>query len=175
QEQRRKSERQSNNVSTLQPLNVSTSFSGLLVEKIPLFLLSAASCVVTIIAQREAFTAMQQLPFQARFANAVVSYALYLWQLIWPAHLAVLYPYPVHGIPAWAVLLALILLWVVSIFLFLQRERRPFLIIGWLWFLGMLVPMIGLVQVGAQPRADRYIYLTSIGLYILVMCIYTQL
>jgi tetratricopeptide (TPR) repeat protein len=152
-----------------------SAFWTLVVEKVPLFALSAASCVVTIIAQREAFTAMQQLPFHARFANAVVSYALYLWQLIWPAHLAVLYPYPVHGIPAWAVVLALILLWVVSIFLFLQRERRPFLIIGWLWFLGMLVPMIGLVQVGAQPRADRYVYLPSIGLYILAVWGMTQL
>lgn len=156
-------------ISTAQRLNNSTSFVGLILEKLPLFILSAVSCVITIAAQKEAFTAMQQLPFQARFANAVVSYTIYLWQLIWPAHLAVLYPYPVHGIPSWAVILALVLLWVVTIFLFLQRHRSPFLIVGWLWFLGMLVPMIGLVQVGAQPRADRYTYLPAIGLYVLAV------
>ena len=154
--------------SNFQHFSVS-AFGNLVIEKVPFFLLSAASCVVTVVAQKDAFTAMQQLPFQPRFANAVVAYVIYLGQTIWPAKLAVLYPYPVGGINAGKVILALIFLWVVSAACFLQRKRNPFLIVGWLWFLGVLVPMIGLIQVGAQPRADRYTYLASIGLYLLAV------
>jgi tetratricopeptide (TPR) repeat protein len=141
---------------------------GLVVEKIPLFVLSAASSVVTVLAQREAFTATFQLPFQARFANAVLSYVAYLGQVIWPMNLAVLYPYPEGNLNFVEVIVALLFLWIVSIIFFFWRKRYPFLLVGWLWFLGMLVPMIGLVQVGSQPRADRYTYLPEIGLCILV-------
>ena len=154
--------------SVFQPFSIS-AFRNLVIEKIPFFLLSAASCVVTMVAEKDAFTAMQQLPFQPRFANAVVAYVIYLGQTVWPAKLAVLYPYPVGGINAGKVILALTFLWIISAACFLQRKRNPFLIVGWLWFLGVLVPMIGLVQVGAQPRADRYTYLASIGLYLLAV------
>src|SRR6266542_2412501 len=140
----------------------------LIVEKIPLFVLSAASCVATILAQKEAFAPMRAIPLQERVANAVVAYVEYVGQMVYPAHLAVLYPYPEGGLNVAEVVLALLFLLIVSVIFVLWRSRYPFALIGWLWFLGMLVPMIGIVQVGSQPRADRYTYLPEIGLYMLV-------
>jgi Tfp pilus assembly protein PilF len=140
---------------------------SLVAEKIPFFVLSAASCMATILAQKEAFAPVRAITFPERFANAVVSYVEYLVQTVYPAHLAVLYPYPQGGLNAAEVVLALLFLLIVSVILFLWHKTYPFALIGWLWFLGMLVPMIGLVQVGSQPRADRYTYLPEIGLYIL--------
>jgi tetratricopeptide (TPR) repeat protein len=137
-------------------------------EKIPLFVLSAASCVATILAQKEAFAPIRAVPLQERLANAVVAYLEYMGQAIYPAHLAVLYPYPEGGLSVGEVVLALLVLLIVSVILFLWRKTYPFALTGWLWFVGMLVPMIGIVQVGSQPRADRYTYLPEIGLYILV-------
>jgi hypothetical protein len=114
----------------------------LIVEKIPFFVLSAASCVATILAQKQALTPVQAVSFPERFANAVVSYVEYLVQMIYPAHLAVLYPYPQGGLNAAEVILALLFLLTVSVILFLWRNVYPFALIGWLWFLGMLVPML---------------------------------
>ncbi len=141
---------------------------GLILEKIPLFVLSAASCVATILAQKEAFAPIRALPLQERLANAVVAYVEYMGQAIYPAHLAVLYPYPEGALSVAEAILALLFLLIVSVIFFLWRKSYPFLLTGWLWFVGMLVPMIGIVQVGSQPRADRYTYLPEIGLYILV-------
>ena len=140
----------------------------LILEKIPLFVLSAASCVATILAQKEAFAPIRAVPVQERLANAVIAYVEYLGQAIYPAHLAVLYPYPEGGLSVVEVILALLFLLMVSVIFFLSRKTYPFALSGWLWFVGMLVPMIGIVQVGSQPRADRYTYLPEIGLYILV-------
>ena len=141
---------------------------GLIFEKIPLFVLSAVSCVATILAQKEAFAPIRAVPLQERFANAVVAYVKYIGQMIYPAHLAVLYPYPEGGPPVWQVIAALLFLIIVSVIFVLQRKTYPFLLTGWLWFIGMMVPMIGIVQVGSQPMADRYTYLPQIGLYIVV-------
>jgi tetratricopeptide (TPR) repeat protein len=140
----------------------------LIVEKIPLFVLSAASCVITSLAQKEAIIEMRYVPVLERLANAVVSYVVYIGQLFYPAHLAVLYLYPEHSFGTAEVILSLLLLVILSVSFFIYRKRFPFLFVGWLWFLGMLVPMIGLVQVGLQSHADRYTYLPQIGLYILV-------
>jgi protein O-mannosyl-transferase len=140
----------------------------LIAEKIPFFVLSAASCVATILAQKEALAPAREVPFQERFANAVVAYAEYVVKMVYPANLAVLYPYPKGGPNAAEVVFALLLLPIVSVVLFRWRKTYPFALTGWLWFLGMLVPMIGIVQVGSQPMADRYTYLAQIGLYILV-------
>ena len=156
----------SNQTSAFQHFSVS-AFPGLVVEKIPLFALAAASCVVTIIAQKSAFAAIEHVPFQLRFANAVVSYVVYLWQTIWPVNLTALYPYPEQSFSGITLILALVLLWGVSIAFYLCRREYPFLLIGWLWFVGTMIPMIGLVQVGSQSRADRYTYLAAIGLYII--------
>jgi len=101
-----------------------------------------------------------------RLSNALVSYAKYLLLAFWPNDLAVYYPFPEAGIPAWQIISAALLLIGITGFCFFQRKIRPYLIVGWLWFLGTLVPVIGLVQVGRQTMADRFFYIPSIGLFI---------
>ena len=103
-------------------------------------------------------------PVALRLSNALVSYAKYLLLTFWPNDLAVYYPFA--GIPAWQIIGAALLLIAITAFCFFQRKLRPYLIVGWLWFLGTLVPVIGLVQVGGQIMADRYFYIPSIGLFI---------
>ncbi len=137
-------------------------------EKIPLFVLSAVSCVVTLYAQKQALEARLDLSFIERADNAAVSYVTYLAQMFYPIHLAVLYPYSEGGLKLAPVVLSLLLLVIISVIFVLSRRKYPFLLVGWLWYLGMLVPMIGFIQVGLQPRADRYTYLPQIGLYILI-------
>jgi tetratricopeptide (TPR) repeat protein len=144
------------------------TWSWLVIEKVPLFVLSAASCVATLLAQKQALELSLKPPLGERVGNALVSYAMYLGQMIWPARLAVLYPYPEGNLKVLQVVLALLLLLIISAAVFLWRKKYPFLVTGWLWYLGMLVPMIGIVQVGSQVRADRYTYLPQIGLYLLV-------
>jgi len=137
---------------------------GLVVEKIPLFALAAASAVMTLIAQsREG--AVRTLGHEAitlRLSNALMSYAKYLLLTFWPNDLAVYYPFA--GIPAWQIIGAASLLIGITVFCVSQRRIRPYLMVGWLWFLGTLVPVIGIVQVGGQIMADRYFYIPSIGL-----------
>ena len=134
----------------------------LFLEKIPLLALSCAVCVTTLVAQR---ATMMSESLALRIGNAAASYAAYLSQMVFPADLAVLYPYPVKGLPFLEIALAFLLLAAISTGAFLARRQRPYLLAGWLWYLGMLVPVIGLVQVGWQARADRYTYLPQIGLY----------
>lgn len=138
-------------------------------EKIPLFLLAAASSVATFVAQRQggAVAEFEALPLAARLSNAVVSYAVYLKQLIWPAGLSPFYPYARSTSPALLTGCALVLL-IVSALAVVGSRRRPYLLVGWLWYLGTLVPVIGVVQVGSQAMADRYTYIPSIGLFIAV-------
>jgi tetratricopeptide (TPR) repeat protein len=146
------------------------TLSWLVIEKVPLFGLSAASCVATLLAQKQALDMSIKAPFEERLGNALISYVVYVGQMIWPAHLAVLYPYPEGNLKVPQVILALLLLLMISVAFFLWRKKYPFLLIGWLWYLGMLIPMIGIIQVGSQVRADRYTYLPQIGLYLLVAC-----
>ena len=147
----------------------------LIVEKIPLIALSAASSIVTFLAQRGAIGWTEQLPVSARISNAIVTYLVYIWQMLWPPKLAVFYPHPENRLPIWAITLALVVLAGITIAACLLRKRAPYLIVGWLWYLGMLVPVIGLVQVGWQGHADRYTYLPQIGLYIAVTWTATDL
>ena len=140
----------------------------LVVEKIPLVGLSAVSSVVTFLAQRGAVGWTEQLPVLARINNAVVTYAAYMWQMLWPVKLAVFYPHPESRLPLWEIILCLLLLIGITAAAVVLRKSRPYFITGWLWYLGMLVPVIGLVQVGWQGRADRYTYLPQIGLYIAI-------
>ena len=139
------------------------SFVWLVLEKMPLFALAAVSAVITVHAQRDATT---PYPLLVRLANAIVSYAWYVEKAIWPSHLALLYPHPpdlppIGEVAATAALLLAITGLVVT-------TRRRYMLVGWLWFLGTLVPMIGLVQVGRQAMADRYAYLSFVGLFIMV-------
>ena len=108
----------------------------------------------------------QKFPLSVRLENAAVSYARYLGKAIWPAHLALFYPHPGYSLRAWTAVAALLLLLAISAAVYLYRRHR-YLPVGWLWFLGTSVPMIGLVQVSRQAMADRYAYLTFIGLFIM--------
>ncbi|MDB6108365.1 MAG: Tetratricopeptide 2 repeat protein [Pedosphaera sp.] len=141
----------------------------LLLEKIPFFLLTAASCVVTFLVQKkgEAVQSLENLPLGDRFANALVSYVRYLGKLFWPTDLAVLYPYSRH-FQLVEVLTAALLLLVICVVVGRLARTHPPLLVGWLWFVITLVPVIGLVQVGGQALADRYTYIPSIGLFLLV-------
>jgi tetratricopeptide (TPR) repeat protein len=138
----------------------------LLVEKLPLFLLAIASCASTIWAQGNAISGTDNFAVGWRVANAIVSYGAYVGQLFWPAGLAFYYPHVRSDLPLASVGVAAIVLLGISAVALIGWRRRPYLLVGWLWYLGMLVPVIGLVQVGAQARADRYLYLPQIGLCI---------
>jgi len=140
--------------------------TSLLLEKAPYFALTIASCIVTFLAQRaEAVVSLEQRPVGLRVANALVSYVEYLVKAIWPAKLAIIYPLP-NQIPAWQITGSAVILVLISLLTWSARKRSPYLIIGWLWFLGTLVPVIGLVQVGGQALADRYTYIPLIGIFI---------
>jgi protein O-mannosyl-transferase len=144
-------------------------------EKIPLVALSAISSIATLVAQKGAVGYTEELPILERINNAVVSYVLYIWQMLWPVNLAVFYPHPENRLPLWEIISSLLLLICVTAVAIALRKQRPYLITGWLWYLGMLVPVIGLVQVGWQGHADRYTYLPQIGLYIAVTWAVTDL
>jgi hypothetical protein len=138
----------------------------LIAEKLPLLLLAAASCTVTSLAQRPSIAVSEFLPLSSRVANALVSNVAYIGQSFYPVGLAAFYPHPEDGLPTWKIAGALLVLGGVSAAAWIGRRRFPYLLVGWLWYLGMLVPVIGLVQVGDQARADRYTYLPGIGLCI---------
>jgi protein O-mannosyl-transferase len=142
--------------------------SFILLEKLPFLVLSAASSLVTFLAQRQegAVAALDRLPLAGRLSNGAVAYLLYLQKTLWPDRLATFYPLP-SALTFWQVAGAVLLLAVISVGVMLAR-RRPWLSVGWFWFVGMLVPVIGLVQVGAQALADRYTYLPLVGLLIAV-------
>ena len=143
----------------------SRGWVALVVEKVPLCVLAAASCAITLAVQRDAMQTLDQLDFFSRLANATVACIAYLGKMLCPAGLTVCYPLPPGSWPAWKVGALAMLLLAVSAAAFAARRRRPYLLCGWLWYLGTLVPVIGLVQVGNQALADRYTYLTQVGLY----------
>ena len=134
-------------------------------EKLPFFALSAAACVVTYLAhaQAKAVISLETIPAALRVENALVSYAAYIGEMLWPSGLAVFYPYPKDGLALPAALSAIGLAAVT-----IAARKRPYLLVGWLWFLVTLAPVIGLVQAGLQARADRYMYLPMIGLAIMI-------
>jgi protein O-mannosyl-transferase len=140
----------------------------LLAEKIPLLVLAAVSSAVTVYVQQGPIASLQAVSLGQRLANALVSYAAYLGKTFWPRHLAVFYPFRL-AIPLWQSVAAAALLVVLTVLALARLRRAPWLTTGWLWFVGMLVPVIGLVQVGRQAMADRYTYLPSIGLYLAVV------
>ncbi len=139
---------------------------ALVIEKLPFFALSIASCAITVLSQRaEAVVSLEAFPLGARLSNVLVSYVRYLGKTVWPAHLAVLYPLR-PGWPWPAVAGSAILLLGISWWCWKLRPRRQHLLVGWAWFLGTLVPVIGLVQVGVQALGDRYTYIPLIGIFI---------
>jgi Flp pilus assembly protein TadD len=146
----------------------------LLAEKVPLVALSAFSSVVTLFTQFESAWTISQLPLPWRLNNAAVSYVVYIWQLFWPVRLAAFYPHPNDQLRLWQVVLSLAFLIAVSLLAIYRRKEQPYIFTGWFWYLGMLVPVIGLVQAGDQARADRYTYLPQIGLYVLITWVITD-
>jgi tetratricopeptide (TPR) repeat protein len=140
-------------------------FPSLLMEKAPLFLLSAGSSIITIRAQQSggAIRSRLQFPLSVRLENAGFAYAMYLWKAIWPARLAPLYPH--IPLAVWQVVAAVIVLIAVTVF---GLRWKRYALVGWLWFLGTLVPVIGLVQVGDAAMADRYTYIPLIGIFVMV-------
>ena len=140
-------------------------------EKVPLFLLSTAASVITFWAQNSAgaLSSLHTVPFKFRMANAGVSYLAYIAKMIWPLDLAVFYPHPGNSLPLWKGWAAGFLLVVISALSIRIASRYPYLLVGWLWYLGTLVPVIGLVQVGEQSMADRYTYVPLIGLFIMIV------
>ena len=147
------------------------AFFVLVLEKVPLFLLSAASAVVTVMAQRagHALRAASGYSLLNRIETALTSYVRYLGMAVWPSKLAVLYPHPTKLFPAWQVAAATLVLLLVTAIVVWQWRQRPYLVVGWLWFLGSMFPMIGLVQVGGQALADRYAYIPFIGLFMMAV------
>ncbi|MEO8440557.1 MAG: tetratricopeptide repeat protein [Spartobacteria bacterium] len=141
----------------------------LVAEKVPLLALAIAISVATIFAQEQALNAAQDWPMRWRLDNAVVTIWVYLRQMFWPAHLAVFYPHPKGSLALPWVLLSFVTLLGVTVGAFLWRKKYPYLITGWLWYLGMLVPVIGLIQVGWQAHADRYTYLPQVGVYLAIV------
>jgi tetratricopeptide (TPR) repeat protein len=139
----------------------------LILEKIPLIALSAASSIITLFAQKRAAISVESLPLVWRMNNAFVSYVAYMWQMVCPIRLALVYPHPEYRLSLRGVALAIAFLTGVTAVVVAFRRKHPYLITGWLWYVGMLVPVIGIVQVGAQARADRYTYLPQIGLYLI--------
>ena len=133
------------------------------IEKLPLFVLSAAACVITFLVQRTSGAVNEVISLELRFSNIVVSFVRYLGKLFWPADLAFFYPMPAAW-PLATVLAALGLLAALSALAFARRKKQPSLWVGWLWYLGTLVPVIGIVAVGQQSIADRYTYIPTLGI-----------
>ncbi len=141
---------------------------GLVAEKLPLLAVSAVVSGVTLVAQRGAMATLETFSVPRRIANALLGYATYLRKMVWPTDLAVFYPHPA-SLSVLAVVAAAVLLAGISVAVFRWRERR-YLVVGWLWFAGMLVPVSGLVQVGQQALADRFTYVPLVGVFLMVVC-----
>jgi tetratricopeptide (TPR) repeat protein len=142
----------------------------LILEKLPLFLLSFAASALAFVAEQRfgALSPVDPFPLPVRLLNALYSYGYYLGKTIWPARLAAFYPHPGHTIPLWALAASAFALAALSALALAGLRRFPFLAVGWLWFLGTLVPVIGLVQIGDMGMADRFTYLPSVGLAIMI-------
>jgi tetratricopeptide (TPR) repeat protein len=141
----------------------------LIIEKVPLLFLSAGACLMTLLAAWKggAITAFDKLSLGVRTANASISYVAYITKMFWPAPLAVLYPHPLH-LPFWKGVGPFLLLALITVLLALGRRKYPYGVVGWLWYLGTLVPVIGLIQAGVQATADRFTYIPLIGLFIII-------
>jgi tetratricopeptide (TPR) repeat protein len=143
------------------------AISRLVVEKIPLLVLALTAAVITLIAQGETVAyGEQRLPLAWRLSNGLVSYVAYIGKMLWPAKLAVFYPHTVDRLPLWQAAAAFLFVAGMTALSFVFRRTRPYVFVGWLWYLICLLPVIGVIQVGLQGRADRYTYLPQIGLYL---------
>lgn len=157
-------------VNDSKPIETRHKLAFLILEKVPLFLLIAGGCVMTWYAQRSGgeIRSLDEVPLETRIANAAVSYVRYLGMTVWPRGLAPFYPYPRETLPLWQVVGSAAALSGITLLAIAFLRRLPYLFVGWFWYLGTLVPVIGLVQVGEQALADRYTYLPLIGIFLAV-------
>lgn len=147
------------------------ALARLILEKTPLFVLCFISAIVTYLVQRGggAMEALENLALAARLGNALLTYVTYAGKSIWPAELAAVYPHPGASLPVWQAAASALMLILISFGVTVRLERRPYLAIGWAWYIGMLVPVIGIVQVGVTAMADRYTYVPVVGLFIAIV------
>jgi tetratricopeptide (TPR) repeat protein len=141
---------------------------ALLKEKIPFFIITIVFCFVTFYAQQLVVKPMELYPLGDRIANALISYISYIGKMLWPLKLSIFYPYAAIALFSWQAVSALLVLLLTTYLTIRGARRFPYLIVGWLWYLGTLIPVIGLVQVGLQSMADRYTYITFIGIFVMV-------
>lgn len=143
--------------------------SFLILEKVPLFILSAVSIGLTLYAADSVNTisTLEEVPMMKRVANVIVSYGLYIKKMFWPVDLAVFYPFN-FNIPFWHIILAASLIIIITICVCVYFRKFPYLFVGWFWYLGTLVPVIGIIKVGSQSMADRWAYVPFIGLFIMI-------
>ena len=144
------------------------AWQGLAIEKIPLFVLSAAASLATLFAQTVTMASLDQLPVLPRLKNAVVSLIAYIRQIFWPTDLAVFYPHPHDQLNIWIVVTAAALVIAITPVAIFVRQKHPYVFVGWFWYLLLLVPVLGIVQAGLQARADRFTYLPHIGITMLL-------
>jgi tetratricopeptide (TPR) repeat protein len=150
------------------PLKRSEPPKKLIFEKLPLFVLSAASCAVTLAAQWGVIAGGDRIPLETRLSNALVSYIIYLRKMVWPTDLGIQYPYE-RDLSPLLVAISVLLFIGISVLVIRLAKRAPYLIVGWLWYIVTLVPVIGIVQVGVQPMADRYTYIPLLGPFIIIV------
>ena len=139
-----------------------------MLEKVPLVILAGISSAITVVVQSKTVAPLGMIALHVRIANACTSYVMYISKMFWPSRLAVLYPHPLDKIQIWPAVVAALLLVGITVLVFITSRRYRHLAVGWFWYLGTLVPVIGLVQVGAQSMADRYTYVPLIGLFIMI-------
>ena len=158
--------RMKKNAPSITPVGKNLSPFFLIVEKIPFFAIAAVSGFLTIFFQKtgSALAPLTQFPLELRVANSLVSYVTYMGKTIWPHNLAFFYPYQ-KTIPGWEIVVACLLIGLISFMAFKTIKRYPFFFVGWWWYIGTLIPAIGLIQIGMQARADRYTYIPLIGLF----------
>ena len=139
-------------------------------EKVPLFALTLVSCVITIIVQESggAVKSLQMYSIKTRIINAFVAYIEYMVNMFWPVKLAVLYPHPGNSLPLWKGAVAALVLVFITTMVIWKVRKIPYLAVGWFWYIVTLIPVIGIVQVGVQALADRYTYITLIGLFVVI-------
>ena len=147
--------------------NPKTSIRWLIFEKTPLFIITFLFSIICIFAQGEAVQSLDSLPLSLRLSNVFISYSQYLSKILWPSHLAVFYPYPT-SYPIWQVAGSVLLLVSLSVITISKARKYPYIAVGWLWFIGTLFPVSGIVQVGSHAMADRYTYVPLIGLFIIM-------
>jgi Tfp pilus assembly protein PilF len=153
------------------PLKRNMRWSRLVLEKTPMLAMAIASCVLTVIAQssKGSISTLEAYTPGTRIAGSLVGYATYMWKMVWPLNLAILYPNPGSDMAVWRIAASATILIAISVLVYVYGRKRRELAVGWLWYLGTLVPVIGLVQVGRQSTADRYTYVPLIGLFIAIV------